>query len=85
MEQATIRGAFCQQAERSEGEAAETITWLDFAYACEYLAEADHDELRTEYRKTRGGLLKMMRNPDPWCGPSPLREPDIPYETDTDP
>jgi four helix bundle protein len=76
---------FISKMSDAEGEAAETITWLDFAYACEYLPESDHDELRTEYRKIRGGLVKMMRNPDPWYGPSALRDPDIPYETDTDP
>ena len=75
---------FVSKLSDAEGEAAETITWLDFAHACEYLDGNDHDELRTEYRKIRGGLVKMMKNPDPWCGPSVLREPDVAYETNAD-
>jgi len=71
---------FINKLSDAEGEAAETITWLDFAHACEYLSEDNHDELRTEYRKIRGGLVKMMKNPDPWCGPSTLREPRVAYD-----
>jgi len=76
---------FVSKLSDAEGEAAETITWLDFAHKCDYLEGDNHDRLRTEYRKIRGGLVKMMKNPDPWCGPSALRDPDVPYETDTDP
>lgn len=76
---------FVSKLSDAEGEAAETITWLDFAHTCEDLDGSDHNELRTEYRKIRGGLVNMMRNPDPWCGPSALRDPDVSYETDIDP
>jgi len=61
------------------GEAAETITWLDFATACDDLPEEPHEHLREKYRHIRGGLVKMIKNPDPWCGPSTLREPDLGY------
>lgn len=74
---------FVNKRSDAEGEAAETITWLDFAHSCEYLSERDHDRLRSEYRKIRGGLVKMMKNPDPWCGPSKLREPDVSYNIDS--
>jgi four helix bundle protein len=73
---------FVNKLSDAEGEAAETITWLDFAHSCEYLSAERHDRLRTEYRRIRGGLVKMMKNPDPWCGPSTLREPDITYDTE---
>jgi len=73
---------FVNKLSDSEGEAAETITWLDFAHACEYLSAERHDRLRTGYRKIRGGLVKMMKNSDPWCGPSTLREPDITYDAE---
>ncbi len=66
----------------AEGEAAETITWLDFARSCGYLSEDSHDRLREAYRKIRGGLIKMMKDPDPWCGPSALRDPETDYVTD---
>lgn len=74
---------FVSKLSDAEGEAAETITWLDFAHTCDYLEATDHDELRAEYRKIRGGLVKMMRNPDPWCGPSSLRDPDVSYDADS--
>ena len=45
---------FVSKLSDAEGEAAETITWLDFAHTCEYLDSSDHDELRAEYRKIRG-------------------------------
>jgi len=76
---------FVNKLSDAEGEAAETITWLDFAQACEYLAAEDHDRLRSAYRKIRGGLVKMMKNPDPWCGPSTLREADVSYDPGSGP
>lgn len=68
----------------AEREAAETLTWLAFANSCEYLTDAEHDDFRAEYPQIRGGLVKMMRNPDQWCGPSTLREPRVDYETNGD-
>ena len=75
---------FISKLSDAEGEAAETLTWLAFANSCEYLTDVEHDNLRTEYRRIRGGLVKMMRNPDKWCGPSTLREPRVDYETHGD-
>jgi four helix bundle protein len=73
---------FISKLSDAEGEAAETITWLDFARSCEYLPDNQHRELRETYRHIRGGLIKMMKNPDPWCGPSSLKEPTVDYEID---
>jgi four helix bundle protein len=73
---------FISKLSDAEGEAPETLTCLAFARSCEYLTEAEHDDLRAEYRRIRGGLVKMMRNPDQWCGPSTLREPRVDYKTD---
>jgi four helix bundle protein len=75
---------FVSTLSNAEGEAAETITWLDFALSCEYLDADDHSELRDVYGTIRGGLIRMMRNPDSWCGPSALREPEVPYDTEND-
>jgi four helix bundle protein len=72
---------FVSKLSDAEGEAAETITWLDFAQSCGYLPDEEHEQLRDEYRKIRGGLIKMMKNPDPWCGPSALRDPRTDYNT----
>ena len=70
---------FVSKLSDAEGEAAETITWLDFANACDYLSDEHHEDLRGRYGAVRGGLIKMMKNPDPWCGPSSLREPNPGY------
>ena len=75
---------FISKLSDAEGEAAETLTWLAFANSCEYLTDAEHDDLRDKYRQIRGGLVKMMRNPDQWCGPSTLREPRVDYEVNSD-
>lgn len=72
---------FISKLSDAEGEAAETLTWLAFACSCGYLSEAEHDDFRTAYRKVRGGLVKMMHNPDQWCGPSTLQEPRVDYES----
>ena len=75
---------FISKLSDAEGEAAETLPWLAFANSCEYLTDTEHNDLRAEYRQIRGGLAKMMRTSDQWCGPSPLREPRVDYETNGD-
>lgn len=63
-------------------EAAETLIWLDFAERCGYLSESEAGRLREEYRRVSGGLVKMMTEPDRWCGPaSRVQEDGIEYET----
>jgi four helix bundle protein len=65
----------------ADGEAGETITWLDFAHDCEYLSASDHKSLLHTLANIRGGLVKMMSNPEPWCGPATLiREPESSYD-----
>jgi four helix bundle protein len=74
---------FISKLSDAEGEAAETITWIDFAKDCGYLSAKDHCKLRTQYRMIRGGLVKMMAAPEKWCGPSGLiSEPDADYTVD---
>lgn len=73
---------FISKLSTAEGEAAETLTWLDFARDCGYLPEETHKKLQAEYRKIRGGLVKMMAAPEKWCGPAKLREPQADYDID---
>jgi four helix bundle protein len=73
---------FINKLSTAESEATETITWLDFARACEYLSETDHRYLRDEYKQVRSGLVKMMAAPSSWCGPAKLREPAPPYRAE---
>ena len=50
----------------SEGEAAETQVWLEFAEACEYIPPLVRTELEEKYEKILGMLVNMVRNPDKW-------------------
>ena len=39
--------------------------------------------MNTEYERIIGSLVKMMTDPDPWCGPSNLvREEEAAYLSD---
>ena len=50
----------------SEGEAAETQTWLDFAVECEYLDPETGKELSNIYDEILAILVKIINNPEPW-------------------
>jgi four helix bundle protein len=60
---------FVSKLSDSDTEAAETEVWLDFAFKCGYLAEADHKELREHYDHICVMLVNMMNNPEKWCKP----------------
>ena len=49
-------------------EAEETVVWLDVALECSYLNEEHHAILTKRCRQVCGGLVKMMRAPEAWCG-----------------
>ena len=74
---------FVSKLSDSDSEAAETQVWLDFALDCGYISQQDHDAIYDTYQHIAGGLVKMMANPDAWCGPSQLREPPAPCDTHT--
>jgi len=59
-------GAFVLKLSDCEAEAAETQTWLDFAFRCGYLDSASTDELLQEYDRVIGKLVVMISNPSPW-------------------
>jgi four helix bundle protein len=58
--------AFVSKLSDSEGEAAETQTWLEFSEACGYLAHEAQAELYEEYDVIIGMLVNMVRNSDDW-------------------
>lgn len=70
---------FVSKLSDADTEAAETQVWLDFALRCGYLEQADYDGLYRAYDAVCGGLVKMMADPDRWCGPAQLREDASPY------
>ena len=77
---------FISKMSDADAEAAETQCWLDFAHACDYLPESQHEALVTRYHKIMAGLVRMMAAPDRWCGPSTLaREPEALYDLDSSP
>ncbi|MDT0649665.1 four helix bundle protein [Autumnicola edwardsiae] len=58
--------AFVAKLSDSEGEAAETQVWLDYALACAYINEKEHREVYNKYNSILGMLVKMITNPDKW-------------------
>ncbi|MBI4552351.1 MAG: four helix bundle protein [Candidatus Latescibacteria bacterium] len=76
---------FISKLSDADGEAAETQSWLDFALRCGYLSKADFTDLDQRYEVISGGLVKMMTEPEKWCGPANLlREEQVFYEDDTE-
>lgn len=58
--------SFTNKLNESEAEAAETQNWLDFAVACSYIPQDDHETLNQEYENIIGMLVNMQRHPDKW-------------------
>ena len=58
--------AFISKLSDSEGEAAETQTWLDFAFNCKYIAIEELRELNATYENIIGKLVIMSLHPENW-------------------
>ncbi|MEM1042986.1 MAG: four helix bundle protein [Bacteroidota bacterium] len=64
----------------ADAEARETQAWIEIAVRCGYIERDAFYELDDACEVVIGSLVKMMQQPDPWCGPSALtREPERPY------
>jgi len=63
----------------ADGEVAETQNWLLFASACGYMTTEQHDRLWAKYELVTKGLVRMMADPEDWCGPSLLRDGTAEY------
>jgi four helix bundle protein len=50
----------------SEAEAAETQTWLKFAFQCGYLKSEYEAELQKEYNEIKAMLVSMILHPEKW-------------------
>ena len=50
----------------SEGEAAETQTWLEYCYKCGYMKKETSDKLIIEYDHVLGKLVNMALYPEQW-------------------
>ena len=75
--------SFVSKLSDADAETAETQVWLDFALACGYIDQKLRAELYQTYEQIAGGLVKMMADPDPWCGPAALREQPAEYTVES--
>jgi four helix bundle protein len=73
---------FISKLSDADSEAAETQAWLDFALRCGYISQEAHSRLNANCATISGGLVKMMTEPDKWCGPATLmvREEETTYD-----
>ncbi len=58
--------AFVAKLSDSEGEAAETQVWLDYALACNYIDKQLNEELNDKYDHIIAMIVKMINNPGNW-------------------
>lgn len=58
--------AFIAKLSDSEGEAAETQTWLDYARDCKYIENGICEDYNKEYEHVIGMLVNMINNPGKW-------------------
>lgn len=61
--------AFIAKLSDSEGEAAETQTWLDFARDCKYITQETCEQLNQKYEHVIGMIVKydtLLRSMDNW-------------------
>lgn len=60
------QASFVNKLNDSEGEAAETQSWLQFAVECEYLDREAARSLYSEYDDLIAMLLNMQNHPEQW-------------------
>jgi len=61
------KAAFISKLNDSEGEAAETQVWLDFALRINLIKTETWNELNEKYEIVIGQLVKMINEPEKWC------------------
>jgi len=58
--------AFVSKLSDSEGEAAETQVWLEFAVSCQYIDNPIHITLLENYNHVIGKIVNMSLHPENW-------------------
>ncbi len=58
--------SFVHKLSDSEGEAAETQVWLDYALECQYVLEEQQRHLYQKYDHIIGMLVNMRNQPENW-------------------
>ncbi len=61
------KAVFINKLTDSEQEAAETQTWLEFAFACKYINREKFEELDEKYEHIFAMLITMERKADQFC------------------
>jgi four helix bundle protein len=59
--------AFINKLTDSLGEEYETEDWLEYSRDCEYISDAEHQQLISGYDEVRKMLISMINNPEKWC------------------
>jgi len=72
---------FISKLANADAEAGESQAWLDFALRCGYLTQKDYTDLDQRYEAICDGLVRMMTEPEKWCGPAQLKETSPEYIT----
>ena len=57
---------FISKLSDSEGEAAETQVWLDYALACKYIDQQIFNDLNDKYDHIISMIVNMINNPGKW-------------------
>jgi four helix bundle protein len=58
----------------SDGETAETQSWLDFSRDCGYISRETHESLHSRYESVGGMLGNMMQHPEKFAPRGPRIE-----------
>ena len=61
------KAVFVNKLTDSEQEAAETQTWLEFGFACDYIDQSEFDKLDEKYEHIFAQLITMERKADTFC------------------
>ncbi|HQU73652.1 MAG TPA: four helix bundle protein [Calditrichia bacterium] len=60
------KAAFVAKLNDCLSESCETQVWLEFAFLCQYLSEPQMKDLKEEYSRLQGKLIKMVNQADKW-------------------
>ena len=60
------QAAFISKLSDSEGEAAETQVWIEFAVHCSYMTRDDGNTLYRKYEEILATLVGMINHPETW-------------------
>ena len=58
--------AFISKLVDAQGEAGETLVWLDYSVKCGYMTQQDGRKLHRTYDRIIGKLVNMENNSGPW-------------------